>query len=320
MKTLQIEALLTMSWVLPVAVLCEILALFAAGELGEADGAFRFPLVYTGRHNIPARDRVVWGRDRNGGREDIGEVHEVTRKHEEICTQYSEEYDDRTEALLCNEEYMRLAHEEIERSNCTNEFYKHDAELENMDSCDISDEGVNVSLCSELCSWKQFIYVYCKSVGKTRLNIDRECGLPAVGAGVCSFNNEQFCIIEILDPSSNLRRVYNECFVNSNVNEGSCSDDCREAVESWKDLQGCCVQFFFQFDYSFSTIFDLDGSEKSVLSSGLFSTCEVKPPKACDSFSPPEEFVDCAHDGEVHVSPTVFYSTVLIIVSLLNAM
>ena len=315
MKTLQIE---TMSWILPVAVLCEILALFAAGALGEADGAFRFPLVHTSRHNIPARDHMVWGRDRNGGREDIGEVHKVTRKDEEICTQSSEEYYNRTRALLCSEEYMRLAHEEIERSNCTNKFYKQYAD--DMDPCDIIDERVNVSLCSEICSLKQYVYVYCKSVGKTKLNIDRECGLPRFGAGVCSFNNEQFCIIEILDPSSNLRRVYNECFVNSNVNEGSCSDDCREAVESWKDLQGCCVQFFFQFNYSFSTIFDLDDSEKSVLSSGLFSTCEVKPPKACDSFSPPEEFVDCAHDGDVHVSPTVFYSTVLIIVSLLNAM
>ena len=104
-----------------------------------------------------------------------------------------------------------------------------------------------------------------------------------------------------------------ECFLKSNVSDGSCSDGCKESLEVWKNAQGCCVQFSIEF--------------QELLSEDLFSSCGVNIPNACMmSFSPPEKFVDCAHDitddkdGDVHVSPTVFSCIVMIMVSMFIAM
>ena len=193
--------------------------------------------------------------------------------------------------------------EVIERSNCTilafdpDYYYYRD-----MDSCRIFDErdDVNVS-CSEECSYNVQDYLYCKYLGEERSNIDKECGMTVIGADYCSFNDKNFCFS--IDSSSANETVYNECF----VNDVSCSDECKEAVEKFKDTQGCCVRLYFEYYEDMSL-------------SDLFSTCGVEIPEACNSFSPPDEFLDCVHDGDVHVSPTVFYSIVLIMVSLLNAL
>ena len=192
---------------------------------------------------------------------------------------------------------MRAVREEIENSNCTNIAYSPEGN-EDADSCAIIDERVNISICSEECSLKQAGYLACKYLGEEAVSIDRECGVPVVGVGGCSFNNNNFCLFEVLYPSSNFQTVYNECFLKSNVNNGSCSDQCKEALDNFKDAHGCCVSSYF--DYSFSIILKISGNE--MLSASLFSTCGIEIPKVCNSFSPPESFIDCAHDDDVHVS------------------
>ena len=192
---------------------------------------------------------------------------------------------------------MRAVREEIENSNCTNIAYSPEGN-EDADSCAIIDERVNISICSEECSLKQAGYLACKYLGEEGVRIDRECGVPVVGVGGCSFNNNNFCLFEVLYPSSNFQTVYDECFQKSNVNNGSCSDQCKEALSNFKDAHGCCVSLYF--DYSFSIILKISGNE--MLSASLFSTCGIEIPKVCNSFSPPESFLDCAHDDDVHVS------------------
>jgi hypothetical protein len=150
---------------------------------------------------------------------------------------------------------------------------------------------------------KQFGYFYCKYLGEDLASIDRECGETVVGAGDCSFNDDNFCALEFISPSSNSRTVYDKCFVESNVSDGSCSDECKEALDDFTDALGCCV----------TLLLDLNQ-----LSANLFSTCGVRVPGVCNSFSPPRKFLDCAHDGDVHATPTVFLSIILIMVSLFS--
>ena len=80
------------------------------------------------------------------------------------------------------------------------------------------------------------------------------------------------------------------------MNDGSCSDECKEALDDFTDAQGCCVAFLF--DFPFSYILDLNSDTDEKLSANLFSTCGVRVPGVCNSFSPPDEFRDCAHDGD----------------------
>ena len=169
--------------------------------------------------------------------------------------------------------------------------------------------------CSEECGSKQFGYFYCKYLGEELASIGRACGKTVVGAGYCSFNNDNFCGSY---PSSNFRAVYDKCFVESNVSDGSCSDECKEALDDFTDALGCCVTFFFDFPLSYILDLDMDTDEK--LSATLFSTCGVRVPGVCNSFSPPRKFRDCAHDGDVHATPTVFLSILLVMVSLFSVL
>ena len=276
-----------------------VLAVFAAGTLG--DKTLGFPKTSYGVSVLMPHSEG----QRYNRREVTGASHEVTRKDEETstCTPVSDEHYDRLDALYCNEEYMRAVREDIDKSNCVNANYIPEGN-EDTDSCAIIDERttvniniferVNINFCSEECSCKQAGYLFCKYIGEEAVSIDRECGVPSavVGVGRCSFNNNNFCSFEVAYPSSNFPIVYNECFLKSNVNNESCSDQCKEALDNFKDAHGCCVSYYF--DYSFSHILNNSGNE--MLSASLFSTCGIEIPEVCNSFSPPESFLDCAHD------------------------
>ena len=174
-----------------------VLAVLAAGTLG--DKTVGFPK--TSGVSIPHSEGQPYNR-----REIIGTSHEVTRKDEETstCTPNSDEYYRRYDALLCGDnEYMRAVRKEIENSNCTSTYSPER-------SCAITDERVDINTCSEECSATQYFYLICKYLGEEGLSIDRECGVPSavVGVGGCSFNNNTFCSVEIIHPSSNFQTVY----------------------------------------------------------------------------------------------------------------
>ena len=125
--------------------------------------------------------------------------------------------------------------------------------------------------------------------------------------------------------ASNLPTIYEECFEKKNMNASICSDECKEAFEYMKDEQGCCMHIYFLIPPG---IFHNDVGIVTPSEELLFSACEIEIPGACKNFPPLEKFLECAHDsdvddekdGDVHVSPTIFCSVVLIMVSLLNAM
>ena len=283
-----------MSWILPAILVC---AVFVAGTLG--DKAFGFP-----------KSRYLRASTLERG-VDIGASSKVTRKDDNTCT--PEEDEDRRAALWCKEEYMRAVREEIQRNNCTNIAFSPDAyDYGDPDRpCVIIDErdDINVS-CSVECSYRQFYYLYCKYVGEESVSIDRECGRNVFGADYCSFNSRDFCYI--IDSSSLFQTVYDTCLLNNIV---SCSDECKETLKNFKDTLGCCVRYHLEYYYEYYDI-----AEDMLLPSDVFSTCEVKIPDVCNSFSPPKKFLDCAHGGNLHVSPTIFYSITLIMLSLFNAM
>ena len=276
-----------------------VLAVFAAGTL--SDKTLGFPKTSFGVSILHSEGQ------RYNRREIIGASHEVTRKSEEMsthevtrstCTPYSDEYTRRLDALFCDEEYMRAVREEIDKSNCVNMNYIPEGN-EDTDSCAIIDERVNINICSEECSLKQAVYLACKYLGEEAVSIDEECSVPSaeVGVGGCSFNNNNFCLSEVQYPSnsSNFQTVYNECFQRSNVNDGSCSEQCKEALDNFEDAHGCCVSYYY--DYTFSRILNNGGDE--MLSASLFSTCGIEVREVfCNSFSPPESFLDCAHDDK----------------------
>ena len=153
------------------------------------------------------------------------------------------------------------------------------------------------------------------------MQIFRECGAPDNAEAVCSYNDRGYCVGESFGASNQLRTIYEECFEKNNMNASICSDECKEALEYMKDEQGCCINTYFliprRIDFELLT-----------LSDELFSACEIEIPGACKSFPPPEEFLECARDSDVdndkdvavHITPTIFCSVVLIMVSLLNTM
>ena len=273
-----------------------VFTVFASGTLGDRTMT---------SHRASTLDHVSGGRHRSSRREDVGGAHdsEVIRKDENTCMPHNEEHNRRIDALWCNEQYMRAVHEQIEKSSCIvfDPDYEYYGGIDT-GPCAIFDErdDVNVS-CSTECRYTVLQYLYCKYLGEERFSIDKECGMTLIGADFCSFNDKNFC--DFINSSFAKETVYNECF----VNDESCSDECKEAMEKFKDTQGCCLRYYFEYEYY-----------EDMSLSDLFSTCGVEIPEACNSLPPPEKFLDCARDGDVHISPTVFYSIVVIMLSLLN--
>ena len=102
----------------------------------------------------------------------------------------------------------------------------------------------------------------------------------------------------------------------TNVNDGICSDECRKAVEHFKDTQGCCVRHYSNYLIETEAIpYEL----VHVQTLKALSTCGVKIPSICNSFSPPDNFLHCGHDGVINKTPKVFCITLFFMVSLFTA-
>ena len=81
------------------------------------------------------------------------------------------------------------------------------------------------------------------------------------------------------------------------------------------DEQGCCTNTYFLVPLG---IFNNDVGIVT-LSEELFSACGIEIPEACKRFPPPEEFLECARDGDMHASISIFSSIALMMVSLFSA-
>ena len=201
------------------------------------------------------------------------------------CEPNSEDYEQRTDALRCQDDYLKAVEEEIAKSTCKNTQYTITEDYEYGPMCDLPrDERKDVPRCSENCSLRQFYYLYCTYLGESNREISRECGQPWVGASFCGFDNGEFCLLRY---AATLLLTYS-CPA-SEEGEFECSDDCRKAAENYKEEVGCCVSYWQE---------GTGGSGDGESVADIFSACGVEMPDSCTEIHPPEEFLDCAHgDG-----------------------
>ena len=340
------------------AVICALLALFSAGSQGNKEAN-----VYN--HHRAAQEERVLPRVLR-----FVNQPKVFRRDSGTCLPDSDEYYRRQDLLACDEKYIRAVFNEIETSNCTNEYYNdttlfyecgtndngdvcagiddsiyydfyyqcyrsfytsncssacqtdlrqlsdsvgcciHDDYDLRMPSvwmnCDVEQPEVcadapnitgslakrNVGLCTEKCSLRQLLYVFCKNLGKEYEKLNRECGVEDVLVSFCGFDKGEFCFeMDYRITDSYIETITDECYSEgSNVRDGVCSTNCRNVLVEFIDTVGCCFNLFND------TFFNV-GSTLQVLSPDLFSACDIEVPDACNSFNSravPDDFLECA--------------------------
>ena len=210
-----------------------------------------------------------------------------TRRQTATCTPNSDEYWNRTSALLCSEDYHRAVRAEIERSVCKNFFYSREFFDDVEDSCEHPiDERSDVNAnCSTNCSLTQLYYVYCESNEEEIKKIDRECGVTDSYA--CLFDDEESCNAK--EPYYFFYKIHEECNTTESVSiqNGACSSGCKQALEALKDMSGCCLASFLKDNLWFE-----DDEEKFLFD--LYSTCGVEIPEICSGL-PSDDILECAH-------------------------
>ena len=111
-------------------------------------------------------------------------------RRDATCTPYSEEYDRKTDALLCEESYIAAIEQEIKQSNCKN---VDDYDNSSSQPCDIpTDDRENVRNCTEECSERQSYYVFCTTIGQQYAEVDKECGVDTFL--YCGIDKRDFCL------------------------------------------------------------------------------------------------------------------------------
>ena len=283
------------------AVLCALLALFSAGSQGNKEAN-----VYN--HHRAAQ-----------------KIHGVLRlarqpaffsKDSETCLPDSDEYRRRLRLLECDEKYIRAVFSDIETSNCTNKYYNN---TELFYGCASAPNTANVLAqnrndpCTEKCSLRQRIYVYCMNLGEENEKLDRECGMENT---ICGFRNGEFCFTETMYFSdSYFGSIFYECHYKS---DGLCSTYCRSMLGEFIDRVGCCFHYFNSFYFH-----DIDFPR---LPSYVFSRCGIEVPDTCNSFNStavPDDFLECAglainNSGSRAALQSGVYSIGLIIIGLIG--
>ena len=246
----------------------------------------------------------------------------VVDRRDATCTPYSEEYDQKTDALLCQESYIAAIKEEIKQSNCKSTggddsdydddyFYDYDNSSLTCDSP--TDDRENVRNCTEECSWRQFYYVFCTTIGRQYAEVDKECGVDPYDTFLyCGIDNGDFCTLR-----SNLTEsLLKNCSATSLMGRGEfeCNNNCKNTVEMYVTESGCCVDYWKDEQYYSEDWRDYyDGPTVSE----VFSACDVDIPEGCNvEFNPPKEFLDCARDtSTINRSSTQLGSVLIVLVS-----
>jgi hypothetical protein len=239
----------------------------------------------------------------------------VVDRRDATCTPYSEEYDRKSDALFCQESYIAAVKQEIEQSNCKNiegddsdygdYFYDYDS---SSPPCDFpTDDRENVRNCTEECSERQLLYVFCTTIGQQHAEIDKECGVDTFL--YCGNDNGDFCLLKYNLTVSLLKK----CSATSSMGGGEfeCNDNCKNTVEMYVAESGCCVDFWKDYrDYS-----EEGSAYDGPTVSEVFSACDVDIPEGCNvNFNPPKELLDCAR-STINRSSTQLGSVLIVLVS-----
>ena len=216
------------------------------------------------------------------------------RSAQSNCTQDSPEYFRRNVALQCQESYINAVEEEIARSNCNNTIYTdvYGGVYEDEPCEGPRDNRENVPECSDLCAMRQFNYLQCIYLGEQYAALRNDCMDPLDGSEYCGYYDGGFC----LEKENLTIPVRNTCFSHS---EGSitirCSEECRVAVDRFRTKTGCCAPFLLVIE----DVYDEPRTEE------IFSVCQEQVPTVCRGYSPPVEFLNCAHNSNATEEPTI---------------
>ena len=217
--------------------------------------------------------------------------HAVEKRQRQSCNSYSV-YELLKDALECQEDYLTAVSEEIEKSDCRNEYYRdpdnswHDYRYDSLCERPL-DTRDGVRNCSDPCSERQFYYMFCTHLDAKLQEIEEECGdMPNKGRK-CLFDKGDFCFLKDNLTNSVLVECYTSASVSSLAQRSiDCSDKCREAVADYVEVSGCCVDFWKGTSH-----------ERGPTIADIFSACEVAIPDACTSLSPPSDFLTCTRSG-----------------------
>ena len=206
--------------------------------------------------------------------------------------------------------YLAAAEEEIAKSTCRNIYFIHE---ENEDDpfdtpstlCDPPrDTRKDIRNCSKTCSARQNYNLSCTQLQDDYKSIRNECNYLPSEAEYCLFDEGDFCFLK--GEMSNTLLV--DCYATLSITSSAvvCNSTCRAAVNTYRRNAGCCVDYWRNHRYSYGPTI-----------ANLFSACDVDIPISCTNFSPPTDFLNCAHEsGAGSVSPVCF----LIVVCLLTAL
>ena len=151
-------------------------------------------------------------------------------------------------------------------------------------TADVLAQNQNVDPCTEKCSLRQRIYVYCKNLFEENEKLDRECGVENT---ICGFRNGEFCFtLTMYFSDSYFEKIFYECYYKS---DGVCGDYCRSMLGEFIDRVGCCFHYFNNVYFH-----DIDYTR---LPSDVFSLCGIEVPDTCNSFNStavPDDFLECA--------------------------
>ena len=220
-----------------------------------------------------------------------------------------EEFYQKTDALFCEESYLTAVKEEFEQSNCRNTYGEdYDYDYENASSLPCEeprDEKENVRNCTEACSFREFFYIFCTTIGERYAGISRECGMDQIEYSVsCDYDKGDFCYLKY-----NLTKsLYKKCGASD-----ECSASCKMAVETYVEETGCCAYYWRNYEEGDDRYYENGNDETTI--SDIFSACGVEIPDKCIvDFDLPKEFLDCARDPTVNEGATVIASLLMIFV------
>lgn len=183
------------------------------------------------------------------------------------------------------------------------------------DTPKVAFESRSTRPCSYDYYMREYLYTYCKYLGEGLVKLNMECGHSEQKTlEICGYDKGQYCNI-LKYPRQTLLAIYDKChsFFEESTTEWTCTDECKKAIQDFKDLYGCCV-------ISLNGSDEYDDTETQVLRSDLWASCAIEIPQDCTAkslaqLSPPDDSLKCTNHGSATV-PVMICSTLLVMIGL----
>lgn len=168
--------------------------------------------------------------------------------------------------------------------------------------------------CSYEYNMMQYLYTYCKYLGRELEKLNMECGFSERKTlEVCGYDKGKYCYFN--NPAADtLLAIYDKCysFFEESTTDWVCNDECKEAIKDFKNVYGCCV-------ISFNNTDEYQSIETQILTSSLWTSCGIEIPQDCMASSlaqlrpPADDFLKCTNNGSAAL-PVTILSTYFIMI------